>query len=109
MWYISDPHRITHGHSPCRLSFQPASLNGTELNGTRINSSTMDNESIRAAMLKLPLSFIENRGQVSDEAKYMVKTSQATIYFTPAEVLFALSSKNNSSLVRMSFEGAQPG
>ena len=89
-------------------SFHHANLNGTESNGMQINSSAVDNESIIAAMLKLPLSFIENRGQASDETKYMVKTSEATIYFTPNEVLFALSSKNNSSLVRMSFEGDQP-
>jgi hypothetical protein len=39
----------------------------------------------------------------------MVKTSQATICFTPSEVLFGLSSNNNTSIVTMSFEGSRPG
>jgi PAS domain-containing protein len=85
-------------------SFQPTKA----LNGTESNNAQTNNESIRAAMLKLPISFIENRGQVSNETKFMVKTSHVTIYFTPSEVLFALPSKNNTSIVRMSFEGSKP-
>ena len=73
-----------------------------------INGLPTDNGTVRSAMMKLPISFIENRGPTSNEAKFMVKASQATIYFTPSEVLFALVSKNNSSNVRMSFEGANP-
>ncbi|MCJ7443472.1 MAG: SBBP repeat-containing protein, partial [Methanotrichaceae archaeon] len=86
-------------------SFQPTNaLNSNESNNTQINK-----ESVRAATIKLPLSFIDNRGQVSDETKFMVKTSSATIYFTSSEILFALPSENNTSIVRMSFEGANPG
>ncbi len=89
-------------------SFQPAQ-NDTESNNTLINTSAIDNESVRAEMLKLPLSFIENQGQVSGDVRFMVKASHETIYFTPSNVLFALSSKNNTSIVKMSFEGAKPG
>ncbi|VVB67772.1 Beta-propeller repeat protein [uncultured archaeon] len=84
------------GSALAGYSFQPACA---------LNS----NESVQAALLRLPLSFIENRGQVSDETKFMVKASHETLYFTPSEVVFALSSQNNTSFVKMSFEGSTPG
>lgn len=59
-------------------------------------------------MLKLQLSFIENPGQVSDDVKFMIKTTQATVYFTPSKVLFPLASISNTSAVRISFEGSKP-
>ena len=96
------------GSALAGASFQPAQ-NDTESNNTLINTSAIDNESVRAEMLKLPLSFIENQGQVSGDVRFMVKASHETIYFTPSNVLFALSSKNNTSIVKMSFEGAKPG
>ncbi len=98
------------GPSLADSSFKPTNvLNSIESNNTQINTSAIDNESVRAEMLNLPLSFIENRGQTSNDVKFMVKTSSETIYFAPSNVLFALSSKNNASIVRMSFEGANPG
>ena len=75
----------------------------------KINESTsIDNESIRATMLKLPLSFIENRGQSSEEVEFVVKTSGQTVFFTPSEVVFSLSGGDNSSVVRLAFEGSEP-
>jgi len=98
------------GSAMAGYSFQPANApNSIGLNSTRNNTSAIDNESIQVAMLKLPLSFIENRGQVSNETKFMVKASHETIYFTPSGALFALSSKNNTSVVKMGFEGSTPG
>jgi len=74
-----------------------------------INESTsIDNESIRATMLKLPISFIENRGQSPEEVEFVVKTSGQTVFFTPSEVLFSLSGGDNSSVVRLAFEGSEP-
>jgi len=77
-------------------------------NFTQFNNSS-NNESVKAALLKLPLSFIENRGQLSEEVKFMVKRAGQTVFFSPSEVVFALSSGNNSSVVRMSFEGSRSG
>jgi len=73
------------------------------------NNSIINNEAIQATMLKLPLSFIENKGQSSEDVKFMVKTAGQTVFFTPSEVVFALSSGNNSSVVHMAFEGSRPG
>lgn len=91
-------------------SFQTASQNNSETEGPQIIGSAIyiNNESSRAEMLKLPLSFIENRGQVSDDVKFMIKISQATIYFTPSKVLFSLASVGNTSTVWISFEGSKP-
>ena len=102
------------GSALAASSFQPAKVpNSIELsciepNSTLNNAPAIDGELFRAEMLKLPLSFIENRGQASDDAKFMVKTSHEAIYFTPSGVLFALSSENNTSIVGMSFENAGP-
>ena len=75
----------------------------------KINEGTsIDNESIRATMLKLPLSFIENRGQSPEEVEFVVKTSGQTVFFTPSEVAFSLSGGDNSSVVRLAFEGSEP-
>lgn len=88
----------------CALDLDNSISNYYELN----NSSAINNESIKLAMLKLPLSFIENRGQSSDDVKFMVKTSGQTVFFTPSEVVFALSSNNSSSVVRLAFEDSKP-
>jgi hypothetical protein len=74
-----------------------------------LNDSPINNESIQASMLKLPLSFIENKGQSSEDVKFMAMTAGQTVFFTRSEVVFALSRGNNSSVVRMAFEGSRPG
>jgi len=79
-------------------------------NSTELNSSIqIDNQSIDAAILKLPLSFIENQGQSPENVRFMVRSKGPTVLFTPSEVVFSLSSGNNSSLVHMTFENSSPG
>ncbi|WP_422571654.1 hypothetical protein, partial [Methanothrix sp.] len=65
--------------------------------------TSIDNESIRATMLNLPLSFIENRGQSPEDVEFVVKTSGQTVFFTPSDVVFSLSGGDNSSVVRLAF------
>jgi hypothetical protein len=79
----------------------------TAQNKSQMSNGALGTLGVQAEMLKLPLSFIENKGQVSDDTKFMVKTSHETVYFEPSEVQFVLNSKNNTSIVRMSFEGAK--
>jgi uncharacterized repeat protein (TIGR01451 family) len=79
----------------------------TAQNKSQMSNGTLSALGVQAEVLKLPLSFIENKGQVSDDAKFMVKMSHETVYFEPSEVQFVLNSKNNTSIVRMSFEGAR--
>lgn len=91
------------------INLQPSgALHSSESNITKDDGLAIDNGSISAAIMKLPISFIENQGQALEEAKFMAKTSQATIYFLPSEVQFTLASQNNTSIIRMTFEGAEP-
>ena len=79
-------------------------------NSTEPDSSNLiNNQSIDAAMLKLPLSFIENRGQSPEYVKFMVRIDGPMVLFTPSEVVFSLSRGNNSSAVHMAFENSSPG
>ena len=79
-------------------------------NSTELDSSNpIDNQSIDTAMLKLPLSFIENRGQSPEDVKFMVRIEGPMVLFTPSEVVFSLSCGNNSSAVHMAFENSSPG
>jgi hypothetical protein len=43
---------------------------------------------------RLPLSFIENQGQVSEPVRYYVKAPGGTVYFTPDEVVMDFVKKN---------------
>jgi len=72
-------------------------------------SNLINNQSIDAAMLKLPLSFIENRGQSPEDVRFMVRIEGPMVLFTPSEVVFRLSCGNNSSAVHMAFENSSPG
>ncbi len=77
---------------------------------TELDSSPhSSNQSIDSAMLKLPLSFIENRGQSPEDVRFMVRIEGPTVFFTPSEVIFSLSQGNNSSAVHMAFENSNPG
>ena len=77
---------------------------------TELDSSPhSSNQSIDSAMLKLPLSFIENRGQSPEDVRFMVRIEGPTVFFTPSEVVFSLSQGNNSSAVHMAFENSNPG
>jgi hypothetical protein len=55
---------------------------------------TTGDEAIRAEVLeayaKLPLYFIENRGQLNREVSYYTKSPNQTLYFTPEGVVFDL-------------------
>ena len=87
--------------------------NGTDFNDSVLalnnnDNATSEEKEIRGLMLNLPLSFVENQGQVSREIAYMTKTPKETVYFTPSEATFVISSGNNSSAVNMTFEGASP-
>ena len=73
------------------------------------NSPEKINQSIDVAMLKLPLSFIENKGQSPEDVRFMVRIEGPTVFFTPSEVVFSLSRGNNSSAVHMAFENSSPG
>ena len=77
---------------------------------TELDSSPQkNNQSIDVAMLKLPLSFIENKGQSPEDVRFMVRIEGPTVFFTPSEVVFSLSRGNNSSAVHMAFENSSPG
>jgi len=40
------------------------------------------------ALARLPLSFVENRGQTAAEVSYVLQTRKGNVYFTPQEVVF---------------------
>ena len=50
----------------------------------------------KATLQQLPLSFIENKGQVDRKVAYYVGGSTTAIYFTPSGVTFSLSGKPQS-------------
>ncbi len=49
-----------------------------------------DKESILEAYGKLPLYFIENKGQLDPRVRFYVKTSGQTLYFTDEGIVFDL-------------------
>jgi len=49
-----------------------------------------DKESILEAYGKLPLYFIENKGQVDPRVRFYIKTSGQTLYFTDEGIVFDL-------------------
>ena len=59
-------------------------FSSVELNG----STSINNESISLEMLNLPLSFIENQGQFSEDVRFMVQTGGQTVLFAPSKVVF---------------------
>ena len=62
----------------------------------------------------LPLSFITNAGQMDPAVRFQVKGAGHTIFFTPDEVVFRVTSRGEegtvpaSSVVRLRFTGANP-
>ncbi len=67
-----------------------------------------------AARLKgLPISFEENHGQVDSQVQFLARAGKATMYFTPAEAVLALDSRNSQnkpeiSALRLKWIGANP-
>ena len=92
-------------HSDSLSSGNCSISTSTELDSSPHNS----NQSIDSAILKLPLSFIENRGQSPEDVRFMVQIEGPTVFFTPSEVVFSLFQGNNSSAVHMAFENSSPG
>ncbi len=46
---------------------------------------------------KLPLSFVENKGQFDEQVRFKARSPRATVYFTPTEVVFHFVEKGDPS------------
>jgi hypothetical protein len=77
---------------------------------------------------RIPLSFVENKGQLDATVKYVLRGPRGSVFFTPTEVVFEVFERNTPSLqkksdarretdehgerrgvvVRVSFPGANP-
>jgi len=91
------------------LTDLPFNANCSISPGIKPDSRISDNRSIKADVLDLPLSFIENQGQLTEQVRFMVQTGREMVLFAPSEVVFRLSRDNNTSTVRMTFENSYPG
>ncbi len=91
------------------LTDSPFNTNCSISPGIKPDSRISDNRSIKADVLDLPLSFIENQGQLTEQARFMVQTGREMVLFAPSEVVFRLSRDNDTSTVRMTFENSYPG
>ncbi len=60
-------------------------------------SGKADRESILKAYGKLPLYFIENKGQLDSKVRFYVKTSGQTLYFTDEGIVFDLLRRENTA------------
>jgi len=59
--------------------------------GLKISEENIDIEtSVKSSYGKLPLSFIENKGQVDKSVSYYLKGKQGTIYFTKEAIVYDL-------------------
>ena len=59
-------------------------------------AAAVSTDGVKATLQQLPLSFIENKGQVDPKVAYYVEGSTTAIYFTPSGVTFSLSGKQQS-------------
>lgn len=57
----------------------------------KLQAETTPQARVEQAFGKLPLYFVENRGQVDERVAYYIQGSDKTIYFTPEGVTFALT------------------
>lgn len=79
-------------------------------------AASSESACMEEAFEKLPLYFIENRGQLSDEVSFYVMGSEKTLYFTPKGVTMALLNRTkgdqgsraawNRWVVKLEFLGA---
>jgi hypothetical protein len=60
-------------------------------------SGEVDRESILKAYGKLPLCFIENKGQIDSKVRFYVKASGQTLYFTEEGIVFDLLRRENTA------------
>jgi hypothetical protein len=68
----------------------------------------VEKDRIRQSLSKQPLLFIENRGQMNEEAAYYVRGSDQTLYFTSKGVTLALEGKEGRWAVKVDFVNANP-
>lgn len=66
---------------------------------------------IQDAMNRLPLYFIQNKGQLNEQIKFHLKIRQANVYFTSAEIVYQFSFEESSAQrrienIRLSFVGS---
>lgn len=57
---------------------------------------------------KLPLYFVENRGQANDRVAFYIQGKDKTVYFSPEGVTFSLSGKKERYTVKLDFVDANP-
>ncbi|HEY2961746.1 MAG TPA: SBBP repeat-containing protein [Pyrinomonadaceae bacterium] len=76
---------------------EPAS---TDSNNAKLKLSASENYG------KLPLSFESNRGQTSEQVRFLSRGKGYTVFLTPAETVFSLRRKNKQTALRMKLVGA---
>lgn len=67
--------------------------------------------SLASEILKLPLFFERNAGQIQDNVKFFTRGRGYSFYFTPQEIVMVLQGTNpglSASVLKMSFIGANP-
>ena len=80
--------------APKRLGGRPRLAEATRIQRTiapASESTLVTQERVRAAFGKLPLYFVENRGQLDGEVAYYVQGQDTSLYFTQSGVTFALT------------------
>jgi hypothetical protein len=81
---------------------QPATTapGSNNLAGTAIPQSTLTENSRQQALAaygNLPLTFIENHGQMNHDVRYYGRRGNFGVYFTPKEIMFALEKPSQPS------------
>ena len=79
------------------LILMQIAMGADDLDNLSKTAEKNSDEAISGVTMNLPLNFIENKGQVSQEVKYMTKTPKETVYFSLSGAKFVISSGNNSS------------
>ncbi|HMV84552.1 MAG TPA: SBBP repeat-containing protein [Blastocatellia bacterium] len=76
---------------------------------TSTSAKTVAPSALNSAFGKLPLYFVENRGQADDRVAFYIQGKDKTVYFTPEGVTFSLSGKPGAAArhtVKLDFVGA---
>jgi hypothetical protein len=76
------------------LSSQPLQPKSPSLAGEQ-SPSGQTNAQITTLLGNLPLSFVENKGQVDNRVKYSTKTKSGTVFFTDQEIVYQFLSGDN--------------
>jgi len=74
----------------------------------RATSQTPGTQAALAAYGELPLSFIENRGQVDGDVAYYAVDAAAVVYFTREGMVIGPTGRSVSDELRVAFAGAAP-